>query len=250
MLLSLSLASFASLVFSDLTSLKENKITAVAVFLVLIMFLLSAILVIAVSTGGRLRAFRTVFVFIGICAAGIFAVFLNVLNFEDNSADYSSLERKADSGVILGAAVWGGNRPSPVLKERIVKGYEIYKNRIVPKLVLTGGGSPNELTEGEVAKNELIKYGVEPGNLIMENSSSSTVEQIHFVRDQLFRKNGWKRIILISDNFHLLRAKEISEFSNMKTDCIASDKQLTTAGSASYCFKESLALIIFWMSGV
>lgn len=79
-------------------------------------------------------------------------MFLNVLNFEDDSTLYSANDRSADSGVILGAAVWGGNRPSPVLKERIVKGYEIYRRKIVPKLVITGGGSPNELTRERFQK--------------------------------------------------------------------------------------------------
>lgn len=156
----------------------------------------------------------------------------------------------ADAGVILGAAVWGGNRPSPVLKERINKGYEIYLRKIAPKLVITGGGSPNELTEGEVSKNVLLKYGVSPEDLILENSSNSTIEQIHFVRDSLYNLKGWKKVILISDNFHLMRASEISEFNNINTGCIASDNVLSIEGKIFYCLKESLALIIFWMTGI
>ncbi|MDQ3194660.1 MAG: YdcF family protein [Bacteroidota bacterium] len=152
--------------------------------------------------------------------------------------------------MILGAAVWGGNRPSPVLKERINKGFEIYKRKIVPKLVITGGGSPNEMTEGEVSKNVLIKYGVSPENLIVENSSSSTIEQIHFVRDSLYSINNWNRIILVSDNFHLLRASEICRFNDIKADCIASDKELSISGTISFCVKESFALIMFWMCGI
>lgn len=157
---------------------------------------------------------------------------------------------KADAGVILGAAVWGGNRPSPVLKERINKGYDVYQKNIVPKLVITGGGSPNELTEGEVSKNVLIKYGVAPENLILENSSSSTIQQIQFVRDSLYNAMNWNKIILISDNFHLFRSLEICKFNNINADCLASDKELSTEGTFSFCLKESLALIIFWVSGV
>lgn len=182
--------------------------------------------------------------------ATMMTVFIYIINFEDEYEKYDRSNSKADAGVILGAAVWGGNRPSPVLKERINKGYDIYSKNIVPKLVITGGGSPNELTEGEVSKNVLIKYGVNPENLILENSSSSTIEQILFVRDSLYKKNNWKEIILVSDNFHLFRALEISKFNNLNAGSIASDKELSTLGTATFCMKESLALIIFWFSGV
>ncbi len=250
LLVTLSVVSLCSLIYSDLQSQKEIKIVAISVTLISTVFILSAVVMISISQSGELKPLRTLLTFLLICSLGIFSVFLNVLNFEDDSTFYSANDRSADSGVILGAAVWGGNRPSPVLKERIIKGYEIYRRKIVPKLVITGGGSPNELTEGEVSKNELIKFGVDPGNLILENSSNSTIEQIHFVRDNLYNKNSWSKIILISDNFHLMRSKEISSFNNIKADCIASDKPLSAGGTASFCMKESLALIVFWMSGV
>jgi vancomycin permeability regulator SanA len=249
-LITFSGVSLFSLIYSDLQIQKEVKIVAIAVNLLSTVFILSSVIMISISGRGELKFIRTLLIFLLICALGIFSVFLNVLNFDDDSILYSANDRSADSGVILGAAVWGGNRPSPVLKERIVKGFEIYRRKIVPKLVITGGGSPNELTEGEVSKNELIKFGVEPANLILENSSNSTIEQIHFVRDNLYNKNSWDKIILISDNFHLLRSKEISSFNNINADCIASDKELSAGGTASFCMKESLALIVFWMSGV
>jgi uncharacterized SAM-binding protein YcdF (DUF218 family) len=172
------------------------------------------------------------------------------MNFTDDSSGYSNAGSTANSGVILGAAVWGGNRPSPVLKERINKGFEIYQKKYVPKLVITGGGSPNELTEGEVSKNVLLKYGVDPDDLILENSSSSTVEQIQFVRDNLYHKENWNKIILVSDNFHLYRATEICSFNDINSDSISSDKELSPNGIYTFCLKESLALIIFWVSGI
>ena len=250
LLLGTSMISLISLIYSDLTPAKESKISAIAISLIATVFLLSSILIISISNEGKLKPFRSILTFLFLSCAGIFSVFLLVLNFNDDRLLYTANERNADSGVILGAAVWGGNRPSPVLKERILKGYEIYRRKLIPKIVITGGGSPNELTEGEVSKNELIKFGVDPSNLILENSSNSTIEQIHFVRDNLYKKNSWNRVILISDNFHLFRSKEISQFNNINADCIASDKELSAGGTAAFCMKESLALIIFWMSGV
>jgi vancomycin permeability regulator SanA len=246
----ISITGFGSLLLSDFFYQKETKIIFICVFIVFYLFLFSSFAGIVFSRSGKFKLFKSMSIFIIILTASILIVFVNVINFTDDHRKYERADNKANSGVILGAAVWGGNRPSPVLKERINKGYDIYQKNIVPKLVITGGGSPNELTEGEVSKNVLIKYGVAPENLILENSSSSTVEQIHFVRDSLYNVKNWSKIILISDNFHLYRALEICKFNDISADSIASDKELTTEGIISFCLKESLAVIIFWVSGI
>lgn len=249
-LILISAVSLAALIYSDNVDSKESKITAVAVFILLSVFLLSSVIAIGTSANCEFKPLRTFLLFLFFTVSGILSVFLNVLNFSDDSIAYSGTGRTADSGIILGAAVWGGNRPSPVLKERILKGYELYRKGIVPKLVLTGGGSPNELTEGEVSKNELLKMGVDREDLFIENESSSTVEQVLFLRDKLYRSNSWDKVILISDNFHLMRSREICSFNNIRADCFASGKELTSGGSAAFCMKESLALIVFWISGI
>jgi uncharacterized SAM-binding protein YcdF (DUF218 family) len=246
----LSVTGLAALILSSLFDQKETKIILVSIFLVASLFLFSSFTGIILSASKKFKFLKSLLISILLLAAFVLRVFIKVMSFNDDRLKYENGEMKANSGVILGAAVWGGNRPSPVLKERINKGYEIYKKNIVPKLVITGGGSPNELTEGEVSKNVLLKYGVAPENLILENQSGSTVEQIQFVRDSLYKTQNWQKIILVSDNFHLYRASEICSFNDINSDCIASDKELSHAGTISFCLKESFALIFFWMSGI
>lgn len=180
-----------------------------------------------------------------------FVIFLQIYNFNDDSNEYlnKTITEQADAGVIFGAAVWGGNRPSPVLRERINKGFEIYKSGLIRNLVLTGGGSPNEMTEADVARNELIKYGIPKANLIIENTSNSTMEQLLFLRDALYKVNDWKKVILISDNFHLFRITEICDFNNINTAAISSDTPLSPSAGILFCVKESFAVLMFWVFG-
>jgi vancomycin permeability regulator SanA len=249
-LLSISVISFISLIASGFIPQKENKIILVSIFLVSNIFLLSSLAGIIFSGTKTFGFLKSLVIFFVILVSSILIVFIYIFNFQDDHQIYLGNNTKADAGVILGAAVWGGNRPSPVLKERINKGYDVYKENLVSKLVITGGGSPNEMTEGEVSKNVLLKYGVAPENLILENSSNSTVEQIQFVRDSLYKVLNWEKIILISDNFHLPRALEICKFNNINAGSIASERDLSSMGTISYCLKESLALIIFWVFGI
>lgn len=229
---------------------KDLKIILYSFSLFLNFVITSGSIVIFTSRLKKLYVFRTIWFNLFLIPILLLIVFFKVYTFKDDAESYADGEKKADAGVILGAAVWGGNRPSPVLRERINKGFEIYDRKNVRKLVLTGGGSPNEMTEGDVAKNELIKYGVDPKNLIVENNSNSTMEQLQFVRDFLYKNMNWKKIILISDNYHLFRCKQICSFNNINADAISSDTPLSTEGGVTFCVKESFALVIFWFFGI
>jgi uncharacterized SAM-binding protein YcdF (DUF218 family) len=229
---------------------KDMKIFAGAVYIFMNGFILISVIELSFTKSKKLHFITNIWLTVIIAVIGFGVNFYQVYNYKDDSKYYFEQGGKADAGVILGAAVWGGKRPSPVLRERINKGFEIYDKKIVPRLILTGGGSPGELTEAEVAKNELLKYKVNENNLIVEKQSNSTVEQIHFVRDEYYFKYNWKSIIIISDNFHLFRSAELCKFNNIKVGCISTDTPITTEGVVNFCVKESIAVLFLWFFGI
>lgn len=245
-------AGLISLAISTTFSDKDYKIAFSLTFLVCYIYFIISIITITFSRSKMLHIFNNIGILLIVALTGFVINIYQVYNYKDDSEIYLSANggKKADAGVILGAAVWGGNRPSPVLRERINKGFELYQKKIVQKFILTGGGAPNELTEAEVEKNELKKYGVDEKNLIVEVKSNSTIEQIHFVRDKYYKKNNWNKIILISDNFHLFRTSEICKFNNMNVDCVASDTPLSTESLINFSIKESIAVLFFWIFGI
>jgi vancomycin permeability regulator SanA len=183
--------------------------------------------------------------------AGSFAIVIAmVLLSPIGSTIIEQPSQEYDAGVILGAAVWSGDRPSPVLRERLNKGYDLLKNGTVQFLVLTGGHAPNELPEAEVGRRELLKLGVDPTRIVLETSTSSTLEQILFIRDQLQRKQGWSSFIIISDQFHLKRALEICQFNGINALGVSSESPLGPQNLAVYHVRESVALILYWLFGV
>jgi vancomycin permeability regulator SanA len=249
-LLILSFAGLFFLIISYLFTEKDFKIFTSITFLIIYGFQFTAIVNITFSRSKKLHFFNNLGLMILVALICFLMNLAQIYYYKDDFDLYNSGNKKADAGIILGAAVWGGNRPSPVLRERINKGFEIYQKKFVGKLVLTGGGSPNEMTEADVAKNELKKYGVDEKNLIAEVKSNSTIEQIHYVRDKCYKRYNWNKIILISDNYHLFRSSEICKFNNMNVDCIASDTPLSTEGVINYCIKESVAVFFFWVFGI
>ena len=246
----LVILSAVLLILSNYFFEKDLKIIFVSGFLLTQMMFLASMLCVSLSSEKNFYIFRTMFIFIMLSCIGLIIVFLKVYTFKDDSATYEEGNKHADAGAILGAAVWGGNKPSPVLRERINKGYEIYNKKYVQRLIVTGGGSKNEMTEAEVAKNELMKFGVDPKAIETENTSNSTLEQILWIRDFLYKNRNWRKIILVSDNFHLFRSKEICKFNNMDADTFSSDTPLSTEGGFSFCIKETFAVVLFWFSGI
>ncbi len=170
--------------------------------------------------------------------------------YKDDSGRIFNSSIKFDAGAVLGAAVWGGNRPSPVLRERINKGYELYSAGMIKNIVLTGGGSPGEMTEAEVGKNELIKKGVDEKIIYIENKSNSTLEQISYINRNLYKQFNWKDIIIITDNFHLMRSKQMCSFFGINAKTCASDTPLSSESTFYYSLKESFAIILFWLFGI
>ncbi len=243
---------FILFIFGSIFS-KDEKVYFTFAFIAGNIFVLISLISLTFSRTKKLYPGKKIFLTAISLAVCFFIIFLQIYYYKDDSGKYlsgkSEKEPVADAGIIFGAAVWGGNRPSPVLRERINKGFEIYKAGLAPLLVLTGSGSPEEMTESEVSRNELIKYGVKEKDIILEKVTYSTFEQITYVRDNLYNRRDWDRIIVISDNYHLYRIKEICKFNDMNVITISSDTPLSTQGGVVFCMKESVAVLMYWVLG-
>ncbi len=246
----LSIIIVGDLFFSGLSYDKDVKVVTSSIFLFLASLMLISLITTYFTKSRKIHIFRDIVYTLLIGIIGFVINVIQIYSFKDDYDYITSSNITADAGVILGAAVWGGNRPSPVFRERINKGFELYEKKIVPRLVLTGGGYGGELAEAEVAKNELIRYGINENHLIVEKESFSTIEQIFFVRDILYNRYKWNRIIIISDGFHLFRSRELCRFNNMNVLTVSTDTPLTTESTLNFCIKESIAVLFFWFFGI
>jgi uncharacterized SAM-binding protein YcdF (DUF218 family) len=111
----------------------------------------------------------------------------------------------ADAAVVLGAAVWTSN-VSPVFKERINHGIELYRTRKVRKLIFTGGqGNPGEPTESSAARDYALQSGVPAADILIEEQSHTTYENIEYAK-RLADSNGIRKVLIVSDPLHMKRA--------------------------------------------
>jgi uncharacterized SAM-binding protein YcdF (DUF218 family) len=118
-------------------------------------------------------------------------------------------EAQADAAVVLGAAVWSAD-VSPVFRERINHGIDLYRKGKVRKLIFTGGqGNPGEATESAAAKNYALKNGVPANDILIEEKSHTTFENILYAKE-LCDRQGIRNVLIVSDPLHMKRAMAIA----------------------------------------
>ena len=139
---------------------------------------------------------------------------------------YSKIDEKqpADVAVILGAGA-SDEKVSPVFQVRINHGISLYKNKYVKKLIFTGGtGKGNQNSDAYIAMQYAIKQGVPKDDILLEEMSVITQENIKNAK-MIMDKNSYHTAILVSDPLHMKRAMLMAK--NSKIDCYSSPTPTT-----------------------
>ena len=111
----------------------------------------------------------------------------------------------ADAAIVLGAAVWSSG-VSPVFRERINHGIDLYRKGKVRKLIFTGGqGNAGEPTESSAARDYALQSGVPAQDILIEEKSHNTYDNILYAK-QIANTHGIKKVLIVSDPLHMKRA--------------------------------------------
>jgi uncharacterized SAM-binding protein YcdF (DUF218 family) len=124
--------------------------------------------------------------------------------------------RLADVIIVFGAAEYAG-RPSPVFRARLDHGYALYRQKLAPTIITTGGMAWDPTySEGGVGRDYLASKGIADIHLIAETWSDNTAESAERVA-KIMRTNGFKTCIAVSDPYHLFRIKRMMEAQGVET---------------------------------
>lgn len=114
--------------------------------------------------------------------------------------------RHVDAIVVLGAAQYNG-RPSPVFRARLNHALGLYRERLAPLIVVTGGvGRGDTMSEALVGARYLRGQGVPDSALAAAGEGRTTKTSMTAVAAWL-RPRHITRVILVSDPFHMFRLR-------------------------------------------
>lgn len=132
--------------------------------------------------------------------------FVSILVFCAFIYFYGSLNKikYADIGIVLGNQVLSADQPSDRLKARLDKALELYDNKKISKILVSGGVGKEGYSEARVMANYLINHDVLDTDVLIDEHGINT-HQTSINSKELIGHNV--SVIGISQSFHLLRVK-------------------------------------------
>lgn len=127
--------------------------------------------------------------------------------------------KSIDYIIILGSGIQT-MEVTPLLQSRIDNALRYYKSHPSVKFVVSGGqGSDEPISESEAMKNYMVKQGIPENIILMESSSTSTLENMIFSKKVIF--NDWRKnnlstkdkpkILFSTSNYHVFRGSIFSK---------------------------------------
>lgn len=118
--------------------------------------------------------------------------------------------RKVDFVVVLGSGVIGSRVP-PLLASRLDRARQVYERALrkgrSPLIVTSGGQGPGEdLPESHAMAAYLVEHGVPDDQILREDKSTTTWENLTFSRDLMVELRPKYRCLIVTNNFHAFRA--------------------------------------------
>lgn len=152
--------------------------------------------------------------------------------------------------LILGAQIKGGTKetayPSTVLKERLDTAISYLKQYPDVAIIVCGGQGEDEIdSEANVMANYLIKRGIPEKNIITENTSTRTKENIQNAQ----KKQSLGETVIVTSDFHTFRAKLLASRLGIKTVSTLpaiSNSSVTTKMYFREIFSLGYALLFDW----
>lgn len=145
--------------------------------------------------------------------------------------------------IVLGAGL-NGEEVGKVLKSRLDEALKYYElNKDVTIIVSGGQGADEVISEAQAMSNYLVENGVSQSQIIKEDRSTTTLENIKFSKEILkSRGDEEKKVLIITNDFHLYRAMLIATILGAENEGLASETPIKVR--INYMLREYPTLII------
>lgn len=160
------------------------------------------------------KIFRNIIIIL-LCLAVVGVVALLIINGHVKSAGKDrilTVEQAAeledvDCIIVLGCQVKDDGSLSHMLRDRLMRGLEVYEAGAAPKLLMSGDHGREDYDEVGAMKNYAIENGVPSENVFMDHAGFSTYETVYRAKE-IFEAD---KVIIVTQGYHLYRALYIAE---------------------------------------
>lgn len=120
-------------------------------------------------------------------------------------------EKNKDFLIILGCGIQKDGTPSPLLAGRVDRALKFYREQKeligkAPVLIPSGGQGPDEVCpESEAMANYMLEQGIPEEDIIQENRSTSTFENMKFSKEIIDAIDPSAKVAYATTNYHVFR---------------------------------------------
>jgi vancomycin permeability regulator SanA len=143
-----------------------------------------------------------------------------------------------DCILILGCGVHSDGSPSDMLHDRLRRGVELYELGAAPKLLMSGDHGRKGYDEVDAMKHFAVDADIDSDDVFMDHAGFSTYESMYRAKE-IFQA---KRIIIVTQEYHLYRAIYIAESLGLEAYGVSSDYR-AYSGQVRMDLREMLARV-------
>lgn len=148
--------------------------------------------------------------------------------------------------ILLGARV-EKDGPSPALRRRLNAALEYLSEHPNAVVIASGGqGADEPMSEAECIRNELIQAGIPEAQILLEDQSTTTEENLRFSMRLMKSPNASAAII--TNNYHVWRAVHLAEAMGYTNVCGLAAKY-TGHTLFHYITREAVCIVVEFLRG-
>lgn len=184
-------------------------------------------------------------IFLRVLKIAVYAVLISFIFIEGCIFISANINphKKPDYIMILGSGIRGRNMLL-VQRQRVDAGLEYIKDNPDIKIILSGGQGPGEdISEAEAMRIYLVQHGVKNENIIMEEKSRNTMQNMKYTSDILKKTDVRKniRLAVVTSNFHVFRAKFLAQRCGFEAEGVSAPVNHLLL--PNYCVREYFGII-------
>jgi uncharacterized SAM-binding protein YcdF (DUF218 family)/glycosyltransferase involved in cell wall biosynthesis len=112
--------------------------------------------------------------------------------------------QSADAIVVFAGGVGESGKAGGGVQERVARAVELYRDGFAPNILISSG-YVFAMREAEVMKAIAVANGVPDNAIVLEEEAANTYENVTRSA-RILDDRGWRRILLVSSPYHMLRA--------------------------------------------
>lgn len=172
----------------------------------------------------------------------VFGVFILVGALQVKFAHFNSPSEPLPI-IILGCKI-NGSDPGTILKSRLDSAYEYLVENPDTYAIVSGGQGANELvSEASAMRDYLVKKGISPDRIFLEEHSTNTEENINFSSKILKNNGSSQEAVIATSSFHQMRAALYAQRAGLTVYSVSSPIQWYL--TPYYFIREIFALVKF-----